>query len=167
VVVEGLADIVAPEPVSFAPQTVGWYVLLVLLLACAAWLVARARRRYAANLYRRQALHELEALAADLEKAGGRHALAARLPALLKRVALHIAPRETVASLTDAEWLQALDHMYGGDGFSKGPGRILPTLAYGTEAVIKHLPRADLDALVRLSREWIGRHQAGSTRAAA
>jgi hypothetical protein len=160
---EGLADVVVPEPVSALPQTVGWYVLFTLLAALLVSLGVGLRRRRAANRYRREALAELDAIVARLEEKGGRYDVAARLPLLLKRVALAVAPREDVAALTGKEWLAFLDRLYGGDGFSKGPGRLLPKLAYGTPAFLSGVPRADIDALLRLTREWIGRHRAVAT----
>jgi len=158
--VEGLRDISLPDPVPWWPPAPGWYALAVLLVGLGVWAYWRYRRRAAANRYRRQALAELDALVKVLEKKGGRHEVAARLPALLKRVALHVEPRASVAGLTGAAWLLQLDRMYGGTGFSKGPGRILPRLAYGTAGSISQLPRAEIDALVRLCREWIEGHQA-------
>jgi hypothetical protein len=156
--VEGLHDIVVPDPVAFVPQTVGWFLLLALLLAAVAWGWRRYARHRAANLYRRQALRELDGLVAALEQKGGRHHVAARLPELLKRVALHLQPRPAVAALTGPAWLAQLDRMYGGDGFTNGPGRLLPALAYGTPAFISGVSRADIDALMRLSRDWVRKH---------
>lgn len=157
--VEGLKDIALPAPVPWRPETAGWYVLLGLLLALLAWGYSRYRRKRAANLYRRQALAELDALVTALGAKGGRYQVAARLPELLKRVALHLEPRVAVAGLTGAEWLAELDRLYGGDGFTKGPGRLLPKLAYGSPGFVSGVPRADIDALMRLSREWLERHR--------
>lgn len=157
--VEGLKDIVLPAPVTWLPQTAGWYVLLALLGALVLWAYSRYRRRRAANLYRRQALAELDALATVLGNPSGRHQVAVLLPELLKRVALHVEPRAVVASLSGAEWLAELDRLYGGAGFTKGPGRLLPKLAYGAQTFVSGVPQADIDALVRLSREWLQKHQ--------
>jgi hypothetical protein len=156
--VEGLRDIALPDPVGVFPLAPGWYLLAALVVALAAWAVHVFLKRRAAGLYRREALAELESITAALDGKGGRTVLAARLPALLKRVALHIEPRSKVASLSEARWLEELDRFYGGDGFTKGPGRFLPVLAYGSAAAVSGMPRAEIDALVRLSREWIARH---------
>ena len=75
--VEGLKDIVLAPPVGFFPPAPGWYVLALLLLGLAVWAVLRYRRHRAANLYRRQALAELESLVEVLEHKGGRHVVAA------------------------------------------------------------------------------------------
>jgi hypothetical protein len=156
--VDGLRDIALPEPVGVFPLAPAWYLLAALLLALVAWAAYLYLKRRAAFLYRREALAELEAIAAALDGKGGRIALAARLPELLKRVALQVEPRAAVASLSDARWLGELDRLYGGDGFSKGPGRFLPVLAYGSAGAVAALPRAEIDALVRLCRHWIAKH---------
>jgi hypothetical protein len=153
--VEGLRDIALPEPIGLFPLAPGWYVLAVVLLALVAWAIRRQLARRAADLYRREALAELDAIATALDGRGARTALASRLPELLKRVALHVEPRIEVASLSDGNWLRELDKLYGGDGFTKGPGRFLPLLAYGSAAAVAALPRAEIDALMRLCRQWI------------
>jgi Ca-activated chloride channel family protein len=166
-VVEGLKDIALPPPVPLLPPAPGWYALAGLLVLALAYAAVAYRRRRAANLYRRQALRELDAIVAALDKRGGRFELAARLPELLKRVALHREPRAKVASLTGAAWLQELDRLYGGEEFAKGAGRLLPRLAYGSAAMVSKVPRAEIDALVRLCRLWIERHDVAAPRRAA
>jgi len=158
--VEGLRDIALPQPVALWPPAPGWWVVLALLLLLAFWAWHRYARARAASRYRREALAELDSLAAVLDRGEGRAALAERLPALLKRVALHVEPRNAVASLSGAGWLAELDRMHEGSGFASGPGRILPVLSYGTDAQVAAVQRAELEALVRLSREWIRGHHA-------
>ena len=77
---EGLKDIVVPALVPWLPRTAGWYILLALLAALALWAYSTYRRRREASLYRRQALVELDGLRVALDKPGGRHQVAARLP---------------------------------------------------------------------------------------
>ena len=141
---EGMRGIRLPEPVSYAPQTVGWWILfaiLALLLAVAIWY---AVRRYRRNAYRRLALARLASVPL------------ANLPTLVKRTALDAYPRTDVASLADDEWLAFLDASYGGRGFREGPGRVLPALAYDAPDV----PPADAEALVSLVERWIRTHRA-------
>jgi hypothetical protein len=156
---EGLADIVLPEKAP--PQAPGaWtYVFIALAVVGAVLAISAFWRRRGPGRYRREALAELDRLVARLEEKGGRYEVAARLPVLLKRVALTVAPREEVAALTGKEWLAFLDRLYGGDGFTKGPGRLLPRLAYGTPAYLSGVPRAEIDALLRLTRDWIVKHR--------
>ena len=65
-----------------------------------------------------------------LEKDESRPAAVAEIPVLVKGIALAFGPRSEVASLTGDAWLQFLDRSYGGSGFTEGPGRLLPTIAY-------------------------------------
>jgi len=161
---EGLHDIVVPEAVAWVPQTAGWYLLEVGVLAIVARGLYALYRRHRANRYRRTALDQLAAIEAlvsvgDPEPAQRGRALA-DLPALLKRTALGAGARRDIASLTGDAWLAYLDDAYGGTGFSDGPGRLLPTLAYASPARWSDLPRADAAALIRLTRTWIRRHRA-------
>ncbi len=48
-----LKEIILPEPVSYMPQTVAWYILFGLLLIAAVWLAVRWYRHWAANRYRK------------------------------------------------------------------------------------------------------------------
>ena len=161
---EGLHDIVAPEAVSWAPQTAGWFTLAAGVAALAIWGLWVAYRRHRSNRYRRAALAALAEIeqrvsASDPEPAERGRALA-DLPALLKRTALGAGARRDIASLTGDAWLAYLDAAYGGTGFSDGPGRLLPTLAYASPARWSNLPRADVTALIELTRVWIWRHRA-------
>ena len=161
---EGLHDIVVPEAVAWVPQTAGWYLLGVGVLAIVARGLYALFRHHQANRYRRTALDQLAAIearvsASDPEPAERGRALA-DLPALLKRTALGAGARRDIASLTGDAWLAYLDRAYGGTGFSDGPGRLLPTLAYASPARWSDLPRADVAALIELTRIWIRRRRA-------
>ena len=160
--VEGLRDIAMPAPVALLPPAPGWYAVGVVLLAVAFWGYRRHQRARAASRYRREALAELESIVEALQRPGGRHELAARLPPLLKRVALHVEPRPAVAALTGPAWLAELDRLHRGHDWSQGPGKLLPKLAYASAAALSSIPRADIDALVRLCRDFIRRHHAGA-----
>ncbi len=141
-----LRDIHVPDPISYAPQTVGWWVVFAVLALVALVLGLRARRRWKRNAYRRMALARLDAIEAQ--------GSFGELPRLIKRTALDAWPRGEVAPLSGAPWLAFLDRSYGGDGFSNGPGRALPALAYGSGAT------ADPSALITLIRIWIRKHRA-------
>ena len=140
---EGLNDIVVPDPVSLMPQTVGWIILGAIVVAVLVTFTVLAWARYRRNAYRREALALVESTPL------------AALPALVKRVALAVAPRTDVASLTDDAWLAFLDRTYGGTGFSSGPGRPLASLSFDP-AVPDQRESEDLRQLVAL---WIRNHR--------
>tara|TARA_B110000003_G_scaffold144431_1_gene145497 strand:- start:1948 stop:2457 length:510 start_codon:yes stop_codon:yes gene_type:complete len=54
-----LRDIQLPEPISWWPLALGWWVLIVLAVGVLGWVGLLLIRRYRANLYRRQAIHKL------------------------------------------------------------------------------------------------------------
>lgn len=151
----GLHDVVAPPPVSWAPQTVGWVVLAAILVVLAAGLGWRVRKRAKANRYRKVALAEIDRIAG----APGDDPTAAlgRVNEVLKRVALTAWPRAEVASLTGPRWLEFLDNTGGGREFREGPGVALAHRVYapGSAADAGEGREAFLDVV----RRWIRHHR--------
>lgn len=111
-----------PEPaqVSLWPQTAGWLVLGVMLLALSAWLIGRWHATRRANAYRRAALAELTAAGDD----------PARLAAILRRAALVGFPRSRVAGLHGDDWLAFLESCCDGARFTTGTARVVATAPY-------------------------------------
>jgi hypothetical protein len=158
----GLHDVVEPVPVSLFPATPAWLVVLALVVAAFSWIGLRSIRAWQRNRYRREAAAELRALEARLASAQTREAARAELPVLVKRVVLHVVPRDEAAGLSGAPWLALLDRTWKRAAFSSGPGRLLPEIAYGSPARLAALSPADVDALVALLKKWIPGHRAPS-----
>jgi len=97
-----LHDIVQPPPVPWWPPAPGWYVVLALAAVATAWLGFRYWRQWRANAYRREALRELKT--ADTP---------AEIAELLRRTAIAVAPRQTVASLSGSDWVEWLTESTG------------------------------------------------------
>lgn len=154
-----LHDIVLAEPVSWAPQTMGWWILFALVLLAAVAASISAVRRHRANRYRRSALERLERIEQALATADTRAGAMTALPVLVKQTALAFRPRNEVAALNGEAWLEFLDRSCGGREFVEGPGRLLTTLAYATPATTAALPQKDVQSLVNLVRRWIRRHR--------
>ena len=145
-----LAGIPEPPPVSWWPQTEawGWVALAVALgLAVLAWRLA-ARRR--ASAYRRAALREL----------ARRSDSPAAVAAIVRRTALAAYPRRDVAGLTGDDWLRFLDRTSGSEAFTTGAGRALAAAPYA--------PRVEVDpeVVAGLARRWIERHDGAGPRVA-
>ena len=151
-------DIVLPDPVSWAPQTVGWAVLFGLLVVGVAWAIWVTVRRRRANLYRKQALDHLIAIEQSLADLAARAGAMNALPVLVKRTALACRARSEVAALSGDAWLIFLDDSYGGTGFTAGPGKLLPALAYSTPATTDTMSATEMTALIQLVRLWIRKH---------
>jgi hypothetical protein len=82
--IEQLKEIGLPTPVSYAPQTWGWWVLLAVLLGVVLLVGARRYWQWRRDRYRREALVRL----AELQNSNDRLSALRELPELLKRVAL-------------------------------------------------------------------------------
>lgn len=148
----GLRDWHLPDPVSWWPLAPGWWVLAGLVLAATlfavgAWL-ARRRRTAAA----RAALSRLTTLRAELKSQGDARRFAAAVSEVLRRLALARYPRERVAGLSGAEWLNFLDSTGGGGGFSTGAGRVLAEAPYRAPGAAYNL---DSNGLAELAAHWI------------
>jgi len=154
-----LHDVVQPPPVSWAPQTIGWYVLFALAGLLLLWGCVALVRRLLRNRYRREALRELAALEAGAGEDASRAAALRALPGLLRRTALAAWPREEVASLSSEAWLAFLDEAYGGDGFRRGPGRLVALVAYEPDRDVHGIDEPDARAAFELARVWIRRHR--------
>jgi len=143
-----LRDIHLPAPVPFWPPAPGWWVVAALALLAglglALWL--RARRRSP----RRAARQELDALARTFAEGRDVASLAQDLSALLRRVALARFPREEVAALHGARWLEFLERS-GRGGFPRDVAEALEAALYR---------RAQPDASEARGREqaerWLG-----------
>jgi len=143
-------DLVLPEPVPWLPQTPGWWIVLgwlVAVLLLAAWQVVKRRRR---NRYRRDALAELDAIAAlqDIDPAES----AQRIAAVLKRTALVAYPRRDVAGLYGTAWARFLTESAGNDRQVAEAADDLAAAAYR--------PGADPKVLSGPARRWIRQHRA-------
>ena len=140
---EGLRDVILPATPSFWPPAVGWWIVMLIVVALCvltAWLL-RKRSRYKSQLsIVRQADEILNRTPHDAVR---------NLSVLVRKVAITKFPRREVAGLTGDEWLRFLDRSGNTDQFTQGVGRLLATMPYSSEAEF------DVDSLHRLCRTWI------------
>ncbi len=156
---ENLHEILLPEPVSWMPQTIGWYVVFGLILFVAGWWVYGRLGHYRKNQYRRLALAELAVIERELQQPDKRAKALFEIPVLLKGTALSVFPRSEVAALSGDQWLAFLDKTMGARDFTEGEGRLLPELAYTPMQRIAQLPDKQIYNLLQLIRRWIKVHK--------
>jgi hypothetical protein len=84
--IEQLKELGLPAPISYAPQTWGWWVLLALLILAALLVGIRRYRQWRRDAYRREGLARLAQLRGRSDDLNALR----ELPELLKRVALSI-----------------------------------------------------------------------------
>jgi len=155
---EKLHEIVWPAPVSWMPQTPGWYVVFGIILLVAGWCVYRRLRRFRENRYRRLALEELTVIERELQRPERRAKALAEIPVLLKWTALSAFPRGDVAGLSGTTWLVFLDKTIGGKHFTEGEGRLLTELAYAPAERTAQLSDQSIRGFLQLVRRWIRKH---------
>jgi hypothetical protein len=142
-------EVVTPEPVSWLPQTVGWWVVAGWLSALVLLGALHGYLKWRRNRYRRDALAELRAI----EQQSPIDNVSARsIAELLKRTALAAYPREQVAPLYGAEWAGFLRESAGDDEIVTAEAERLATMAYR--------PDSDVSTLIRPARRWIEVHRA-------
>ena len=148
----GLKEIPLPDPVSWVPQTVGWYIFAIIFLAVLAWYLQRLWLRYQRNAYRRKGLEMLSAMLAD-------PASASSLPFLLRKSALAAAKRENVAGLRGREWIAWLNDCAGTPLFDEADGAALDRLAYCGDGY-PPLDKDHIRHLIEASQIWMRSHRA-------
>lgn len=130
-----------PDPVSMMPQTGGWVVLALVVLAGLIYLAMRRRDHIRQNAYRAEALSALQTAGSD----------PVAIATVLRRCALAAYPRKEVAALTGDDWLAFLDETAGTTAFSQGAGRVLTTAPYQ--------PGGCADAeLLKIAQNWVRAH---------
>jgi hypothetical protein len=136
-----LHDLVLPPVVPWWPPAPGWYVVIALALAAAAWAIRGAWKRWRSNAYRREATRELASLDSSTAIAD-----------LLRRTALAIAPRAEVAEMTGASWLDWLDRQCP-EAMPDIVRELLTTGVYGRSPA-----GSELGALRHYAARWIALH---------
>ncbi len=144
-----LHDIVVPDPVPFWPPAPGWYAVLAVLAAALVLLLWRRVRRWRRDAYRREAVAALELVARSGDWVG--------MAEVMKRTALAVFPRASVASLSGEAWLMFLDRTGNTTAFTGGPGRCLTTLTYDPRAA-ETVTAGDARGALDVCTSWVRGH---------
>jgi hypothetical protein len=168
-----LRDWHLPEPVPWWPPAPGWWLVAGLALLLGSLALFRWWVRWRRTAPARAALAELKALRALLVPGVDDRRFAARVAALLRRLALARYPRPQVAGLAGRHWLEFLDRTGEAGAFTRGPGRLLAEIPYrrysppvGGALQTEAGPRRydgperpdDLAELAALAERWIRAH---------
>ena len=151
-----LIDIPLPQAVSLWPATWSSRIAIALLILALVVTIVWLMRRWHANRYRRAALAELDRIVQSPAAEGDPVSTVDNLALLVRRTALTIFPRQTVAPLSGPAWLEFLDRSFGGHEFSQGAGRTLSLVPYAPPSVSAR----DIAPVADLVRRWIRTHHA-------
>ena len=150
-----LADIHLPDPVGLWPPAPGWWLLSAAALAVLLIALLKLRARYRRNAYRRAArsalLQAWQVYQSDSD--GGRYLRT--FNQLLKRTALAGYPRESVAGLSGAAWVDFLAAT--ADGLPQSAKTLLQAAPYRPATAAADA--AELARIHQLGLDWIKRHR--------
>lgn len=144
-------EVVAPDAISWLPQTAGWLGLGLAVLVVGGRYTGRALRHWYRNRYRREAMARLYRLSQNRGGSG----FIGELNHLLKLVALVAYPREMVAKLSGEAWASFLNKQCNQAPFSPQQLQLLSVGSY-QNVTIATQTRQDL---VDASLHWIKTHQ--------
>ncbi|MNN30953.1 hypothetical protein D3C81_1446200 [compost metagenome] len=186
--IDQLKEMALPAPVSYAPQTWGWWALLALLIVTLVVLGARRYWQWRRDRYRREALVRLE----ELQQRSNDLSALRELPELLKRVALSMPsgwntkpvgasllaiasgqstpPLNVMASSRASSLPQGSPAALGKEDWqaflqrhSKQPlpadfSQQLSLLAYAPDATLQAMPTEQRQQLFSTCKTWVERH---------
>ena len=156
---DNAAEVTAPAPISWLPDTPLGYALALLLTLLLLRGLYRHWRRWQRNGYRRDALRQLQQL--QQRYAQGERDCIRQLPVVLRQCALVLLPREAVVALQGETWLQFLqDSAPAASPIPAAIERTLAQLAYLPPQQRQALPEPQVEQLFHWCERWISGHQA-------
>ena len=151
--IDQLQNLALPAPVSYMPQTWGWWALLGVVLAWLAVWAARTYWHWRRNRYRREALQRL----AQLRAANDPIATLRELPTLLKRVALSMPAPQAVGPLQGAAW-QAFLRDHSPQRLPEDFSAQLAFLAYAPDEQLLALADTQREHIITTCTRWVEQH---------
>lgn len=142
-----LKDLHLPDAIGWFPPAFGWWLLVVLiplLLMFLYWCYQRLTRKTSLKTAKRL-LNIIKNSTANNSKK------LVDLSALLRRVAISVAPRAQTASLTGQAWLAFLDSSLNDAPFTKGAGRCLADAPYRKSPPSEQ----EIFQLISLCEDWL------------
>lgn len=145
-----LRDIHLPDPISWWPPAVGWWILsglLILLVFSVRWLFRyRHKKKYSSGNQAKLKLREIRIAYSEKEDISY---LVREISSLMRRLSISLFPREETAGLVGNDWLSFLDRVMQDRPFSEGIGRILSEGPYRPQTEVEG------EALLVLCEQWI------------
>jgi len=143
-----LKDIHIPEAIGWWPPAIGWWILAVLiplLMVFFIWIYKRLTRNSAIKTAKKC----LAAIKQDTSQDANQKLV--ELSALVRRVAISVAPRALAAGLTGRDWLAYLDQSVKDAPFTEGVGQLLAEAPYRKSAITD----AEISSLISLCEDWL------------
>ena len=148
-----LNPIIDADPVQFTMDTIGWKIVIALLLSAMVVMIYKYYLHYKKNAYRRVAVSKIKELSQDSKSSMS--FLISQIMFELKQTALQSYDRKTVAALEGEKWLQFLDKTIKHSTFSKHHD-IIASAIYKDEFVKNDT--FNLNEFSEMSINWIKKH---------
>ncbi|MCX7066634.1 MAG: DUF4381 domain-containing protein [Methylococcales bacterium] len=142
-----LKNLHLPDAIGWFPPALGWWLLVVLiplLLMFLYWCYQRLTRKTSLKTAKKILNTIKNSTANNSEKL-------VELSALLRRVAISVAPRAQTASLIGQAWLTFLDSSLNDAPFTKGAGRCLADAPYRQSPPSEQ----EIFQLISLCEDWL------------
>lgn len=149
-----LVETEAPSDISWWPETVGWKILFIGLIAFIAYKAYQSWQTYKRNAYRREALAWLKQL--PTYDAILPASIYRQLPALLRKTALSAFDRTEISLLSKQPWERWLDQQCDKTHFVDNCPTLLHCLAYDPQSCIS---QAQMKTLLTEITLWIKYHR--------
>jgi len=146
-----LRDIHLPDSVSWWPLAIGWWLLplLIILISFAIYKILKYRKLNRKIAYKKLALNEFKSIRLKYKNNQNSIELIRAISALLRRIALSYLPRENIASLTGAQWIEQLNNLCSENIFTNEIASQLENAPY--------MPQSNIDneKLIATCESWI------------
>ena len=147
---EQLADVATPDAVAWFPPAPGWWIVAGLILLGLYFVVRFFARRRQRARYRKEARVLLEAIDQQWARDHDDHAYAIAAHQLVRRVAIHVSGRESVARLTGRDFIESVNALSVA-AFSRRAGDMLSEASYRPSAEI------NVECLRTEVADWLSR----------
>jgi len=148
-----LRDIHLPDPVSWWPPAIGWWLLLALLILLSL-LIWGIRKLMARRQLRKMALAELTGIESHFGLHQNSQQLVSEVSVLLRRICISRFPRNNIAGLNGEAWIQFLNSQ--ANSFDAETSHALINGPFQRQCDINS------QALINASRHWIKQLQPGT-----
>lgn len=148
-----LRDVQLPEPISWWPLAVSWWILIGLIVAGIIFSVRAFRKNRARNAYRRDALKQLQSHYRQWQSDANTSQYLQSANAVLKRASLHL--DDTARQLSGSSWIEYLQSLTQ-NNFSE---HVRDALSQG---IYRKSPEFDVDQIQQELNQWLNRHKPSS-----
>jgi hypothetical protein len=143
-----LRDIHLPDVSLWWPPAPGWWIGLLLILLLL-WLLPHLLRWLRHKPAKRLSLQELERIRRGYKEGRSGSAVLRDVTTLLRRVIISYYGREQYAAFTGSQWIEQLQRLAPGSGFSDQQLQLLAHDRYRAQCEF------DVDALLRSLEQWL------------